>query len=52
MGLTNSQATTVTAIQASQLQAGLSFPRDGEVETVTIRDASSGTLYVWPVFMN
>ncbi|OXA59396.1 hypothetical protein Fcan01_06360 [Folsomia candida] len=26
--------------------------RDGQMETVTLRESSTGTLYVWPVFMN
>ncbi len=26
--------------------------RDGQMETVTIRESSTGTLYVWPVYMN
>ncbi|CAG7728544.1 unnamed protein product [Allacma fusca] len=46
-------AATVATLQSNEIQDGVLYPnRDGTLETVTIRESNTGTLYVWPVFMN
>ena len=47
------QGATVATIQHGEIQDGVLYPnREGTLETVTIRESNTGTLYVWPVFMN
>jgi len=47
------QAASVAALQESDLPDGVIYQnRDGQMEVVTLRESTTGTLYVWPVFMN